>query len=539
MKTYKHFGVMLDCSRNAVMKASELKNMIDCLQKMGYNCLQLYTEDTYEVDGEPFFGYLRGRYTSAELKEIDAYAQSKGVELIPCIQTLAHLPGIVNHEAYEQIVDCDDILLIDEPKTYELIDRMFASLANNFTSRLVNIGMDEAHKVGLGNYMKKHGFPENRFDLILRHLNKVVEIASKYGFKAHMWSDMFYRLACKGEYYAQDIPAFGEEILSKIPQDIELVYWDYYTKDKEYYDKMLAGHANFQRKIWFAGGAWTWNGFAPFNWLTLRNMKAAMQSVLKSDVEDVFITMWGDNGKECSFYSVLPSLYAIRQYANGNFNETTIKNGFFEAFHVEYEDFLLLDLPNYTERKFIGQKGQDVLENPCKSILYNDFFLGRFDYLIEKDTPIPYEEYAEKIKAASVRVGDYKYLFDFMAKLCETLAVKMKLGVKTRKAYRDADKHSLEELLKDYLEFENRLERFHESYYTLWHKENKGHGWEIQDARIGGLMQRSKTCRRRLKQYISGEIEKIEELDEEILPCWTDYYYSNNNYSTIFTLNIV
>ena len=539
MKTYKHFGIMLDCSRNAVMKVSELKNMIDCLQKMGYNCLQLYTEDTYEVDGEPFFGYLRGRYSSAELKEIDAYAQSKGIELIPCIQTLAHLPGIVKHEAYAEIVDCDDILLVDEPKTYELIDKMFASLAKNFTSRLVNIGFDEAHRVGLGNYMKKHGFPENRFDLILRHLNKVVEIASKYGFKPHMWSDMFYSLACNGEYLAENIPVFGEEILSKMPQDIELTYWDYYMKDKEYYDKMLAGHANFQRKIWFAGGAWTWNGFAPFNWLTLRNMKAAMQSVLESDVEDVLITMWGDNGKECSFYSVLPSLYAIRQYAEGNLDEETITNGFFETFHVNYEDFLLLDLPNYTERKFVGQKGEDVLENPCKSILYSDFFLGRFDYLIAKDTPIPYEEYAERIKVAGERAGSYRYLFDVMEKLCNTLAIKMPLGVKTRNAYRARNMQDLGATLKEYVEFEKRLAQFHEAFYRLWHKENKGHGWEIQDARIGGMLQRSKTCRMRLEQYINGEIDKIEELDEDIIPYRTDYYYWNNNYFTSYTLNII
>ena len=90
MKTYKHFGVMLDCSRNGVMKPEAVKRMIDCLQKMGYNALELYTEDTFEVEGEPYFGYLRGRYTGAELKELDLYAAAHGIELIPCIQTLAH-----------------------------------------------------------------------------------------------------------------------------------------------------------------------------------------------------------------------------------------------------------------------------------------------------------------------------------------------------------------------------------------------------------------------------------------------------------------
>ena len=49
-------GVMLDCSRNAVMKVSELKKFILNLEKMGYNLLQLYTEDTYTIESEPLFG---------------------------------------------------------------------------------------------------------------------------------------------------------------------------------------------------------------------------------------------------------------------------------------------------------------------------------------------------------------------------------------------------------------------------------------------------------------------------------------------------
>ena len=127
MDNYKHFGVMLDCSRNAVMKVCEIKRMINYLQKMGYNTLELYTEDTYEIQDEPYFGYLRGRYTSAEIKEIDAYATAHGIEDIPCVQTLAHFTALVRNGAYNSIVDYNDILLIDDNKTYELIDKIFAT----------------------------------------------------------------------------------------------------------------------------------------------------------------------------------------------------------------------------------------------------------------------------------------------------------------------------------------------------------------------------------------------------------------------------
>jgi len=82
MNTKNRLSVMLDCSRNAVMNINALKNYIDIITKFGYNSLMLYTEDTYEIEGEPYFGYLRGRYSREELKEIDCYATSKGIELI-------------------------------------------------------------------------------------------------------------------------------------------------------------------------------------------------------------------------------------------------------------------------------------------------------------------------------------------------------------------------------------------------------------------------------------------------------------------------
>ena len=77
VKQNGYFGVMLDMSRNGVMRVSEVKRYVDYISAFGYNSLQLYTEDTYEMEGEPFFGYLRGRYTREELKEMDEVYKRK------------------------------------------------------------------------------------------------------------------------------------------------------------------------------------------------------------------------------------------------------------------------------------------------------------------------------------------------------------------------------------------------------------------------------------------------------------------------------
>ena len=201
------FGAMLDMSRNAVMRPEEVKKFVKTISEFGYNMVQLYTEDTYEVDEEPYFGYMRGRYTQDELKDIVSYCNSIGVEIIPCVQTLAHLNQIFKWQEYNKVRDIADILLVGEERTYQLIDNIFKTLRNCFTSSFVNIGMDEAHMLGLGKYLDKYGY-QKRFDILFRHLNKVVEIAKKYNFKPIMWSDMFFRIANQGEYYdsTSDLP---------------------------------------------------------------------------------------------------------------------------------------------------------------------------------------------------------------------------------------------------------------------------------------------------------------------------------------------
>ncbi len=506
MNTYNHFGVMIDCSRNAVMKPSEVMKFIDCLEKMGYNTLELYTEDTYKIDGEPYAGYMRGAYSKEEIKAIDAYAAAHGIELIPCVQTLAHFTNLVKLPQYYNIVDVNDILLIDEPRTYEFIENIFKTLSESFTSRNVNIGMDEAHMVGLGRYLDKHGY-KNRFELLIKHLSRVADIAKKYGFKPHMWSDMFFRLVNGGEYFAHK--RIDQKTLEQLPENIELVFWEYNDRGIDYYNKMLDAHSDFNRNIWYAGASWTWTGFAPRSHYTLKAMGPAMKSVIGHGIKDVLITMWGDNGGECSFYSTLPSLYAVKQYSEGNFDEKSIKEGFRELFGLDFDGFMLLDGP---------ESGVD-----CKRILYSDCFIGQYDMEVAATRKINYNRMARNIKKAAEGAGEYAYVFDSMSALCRVLEIKKNLGTLTRKYYAENDKESLKALTKRYDLCIRKLKAFYNDFKTLWFKENKSFGWEIQDARLGGLMLRLQSCKDIINDYVDGRLSNIDELDEPQLPFKKNY----------------
>lgn len=528
MVEYKRFGVMLDMSRNAVMKVEEVKHFIDLIKKFGYNALGLYLEDTYEIEGEKYFGYLRGRYSAQELKDIDDYAYANGVEVIPYIQTLAHLTNITRHQVYDEIIDIDDILLIDEPKTYDLIDKMLKTCSNTFRSKNINIGMDEAFNVGLGKYLKQHGYCD-RYEVILRHLNKVVDIAKKYELKPNMWSDMFFRIACGDYYVPTSIP---EEVKKLVPENIGLEYWDYYHKDKELYDKMFKSHKEFNREVSFAGGAWSWHGFAPLSKFSINTMKPAMQSVIDNGIKNVMITMWGDAGHECSVYSLLHVLYAIRQYADGEFDDSIIAQKFKEDTGFDFDGFMTLDLPNLFNKDEI----LDEPHNPCRVLLYQDIFMGYLDKNYQNNGEIPYGEYAKIIAKESKNAGEFKYVFDTYEKLCLALEIKAGLGLKLRNAYK-TDKNSLKELLPQIKELQLRVKDFHKAFSYLWHKENKPYGFEIHDARLGGLLLRLETCYNRLNDYLIGNVDRIPELEEEILPVDDGKLLRHHSYAAIISHN--
>ncbi len=505
-----YFGVMLDNSRNAVMKISELKKFVDYISLFGYNSLFLYTEDTYEVKNEPYFGYMRGRYTAKELKELDAYCISKNIELVPCIQTLAHLNAIFKWEQYSDINDTNDILFVGEDRTYKLIENMFETISECYTTRIVNIGMDEAHFLGLGKYLDKHGF-ENRSEIFAKHIVKVTEIAEKYGFKSMIWSDMFFRLANKGNYYGKE--KISQKIKDIVPKNVDLVYWDYYHSEVEQYNEIIDAHRQFENDIWFAGGAYCWRGFAPSNAFSLKTMLPAMQSCRQKGIDKIMITMWGDAGKECSFYSLLPSLFHISKAYCGEVDIQKIKKEFYELTGEDYDALYNLDLPN----RICGNEGTQF--NPSKYILYSDLFNGFMDATLPDGAEVEFNSFAKRLRQYA-KNSKFNYIFDMEAKLCDVLEIKYSLGKKLRIAYQNGDKKTLKKLYKSIKETKKRLQTFYYSFRNLWFKENKPHGFDVQDVHLGGAMRRIKSCRERLKCYLDGRIESIPELEEKLL----DFY---------------
>ena len=518
MRDFEEFGILLGCSENSVPNVATVKRFADVMAVLGYNTLYLETSDTYKIKREPYFGYMRGGYTEEDIRAMDEYCAGRGIELVPAIQTLAHLHFLKNYERFAPILDVDDILLADEEETYSFIEEMFEALAGMYKTRRVNIGMDEAYLLGAGRYYHRHGAAD-KMEIFLRHLNRVVGIAAKYGFSCEMWSDVFFNAVSKGNVYEAGENAVPEDWKYRVPENLTLVYWEYFVRSEEQCEEMIDKHRQICGRIKYAGTFFRWYGVTPCNVFTEKVMKRALAACKNRGVKHVIFTLWGDYGGGSSLFATLPAMWYLARYAQNGCDESKIDESEFQRlFGVDYKDFTLLDTPNrpYTDFR-TKEVSDDRLNNKSHFYLYNDVMYGTFDSLLRDGISAAYGRTAKAI--ASVRAGEYRYIFKVLAALSSVLAIKADLSKRLYLAYRAGDKGTLYELIKkDMPALLRRIDRYFAAFKVQWLKENKPFGFEVQCIRIGGLKERIRYAAERVEKYLRGETEKIEELEEEHLP---------------------
>lgn len=510
-KHFHHNGVMHDCSRNAVLNIKQAKEMVLVSSLLGLNRFLLYIEDIYEMEGEPYFGYLRGRYTKAEIKELCDYASLFGVEIVPCIQTLSHLNQAVKWTCYADRRESMQTLLVDDPITYTFIEKMLKTIKEMFTTDVVHIGMDEAFDLGLGIFTYRHEVID-KTQAFLRHLNRVVELCKKYELKPMMWEDMFFQLNAKlnGSWY--DIDKLSDDVKALIP-DVGLVYWDYNTPDVATYDKKFKMNIDTGKEVIYAGGAISWIGFIPNICKTLDISRAGLKSAIKNGIKEVFVTSWGDDGGECTCISdyVSMALYSTFDF-EGNCSNNRISSLLKAVFNDSFKTWKLLESPNDLNGKLLPY------ENNSYFFFFQDPLLGLFDTRVKEEYSALYKDKARELKKASRRSEKLAYVYSTFSTFCSFLEIKVTLGVHLRKAYKDNDRENLKKYLLDIKNSIKRFEKFEELYRFQWLKENKPQGYEVTDGRFGFLKNRLKYAYFIVNEYLNNRVERIPELEETIIP---------------------
>lgn len=507
-------GTYADCCRNAVMTIDALKELIITSATMGLNFIYMYMEDTFPLPEYPYFGHKRGGYSKEDLIELESFARDFGILLGASIQTLGHLQVIRDWRCFQPMFDIDDILLVDNEETYKFIEAEIKAVAEIFPKRQIFIGMDEAHNLGRGKYMDLHGH-QDHMEILLRHLKRVAGICEKYGLKPNISTDMLYKIANNGDYWTAT-GTMSKDVLAQIPENVVLGYWDYYFSDPDMIEHMCRDHGECGREIEYSCGAWNWHGFTPKNYYSNRVTPLQVETAIKYGFDSIMVATFGDDGSECPIFNVLPSILTAAELFYGVSDEKERDRRSKECFGLSYDDFMKIDT--------IGVLGEEHdYQDNCpstleKSAFYNDVMMGIMnDNIKQFAIEGKYARDAEILE--TVPHSRYDYLFDTQIKYAKALALKAYLPIEIKEAYKNGDKQELkliaEKKIPDCIK---AIKEFEKALYIQWHKINKPFGYDVQQMRIGGMLLRLEMAKQRIGEYLSGELERLEELEVEDLP---------------------
>ena len=510
--TFLKNGAMPDVSRNAVLTVEANKLLLRKMAMMGMNMYMLYTEDTYDVEGRPYFGYLRARYTADELREIDAYADALGIEVVPCVQMLGHLATHLHWDAAAPYRDTQAVMLAGAEETYRLLEDIFKTMAACLKSRRIHVGMDEAFDLGRGASIDKFGY-RDRHEIFFAHLKRVIELSKAYGYEPMMWSDMFFRM--EGEQLPGYIDydrrvQFTDKIKALVPEGIRQVFWDYYNDDEAFYAENIDKHnAYLGGNVMFAGGVWLWSGHCPHYQRSLRNTVPALEACRKKGVSEVLATLW-TNGSESSLLMALPGLcwYADYDY-KGYFDEDSVRELFAFTCGADYDELMKCSLPETPD-------GGDM--EAARVIFYNDPMLGMIDKHLEGlDTVSYYRDVTAQLRACQKEKGIFAASFEVIVKFSDYLENKANFGVRLREAYLAGDREVLQKMAQECDVAREKLAALRLCHRKMWHQIYKPIGWDAQDIRYGAMLARFDSAKWRILSYLNGEVDRLDELEEKRL----------------------
>jgi hypothetical protein len=112
----------------------------------------------------------------------------------------------------------------------------------------------------------------------------------------------------------------------------------------------------------------------------------------------------------------------------------------------------------------------------------------------------------------------------FAAQMARVLSAKSALYDALRAAYKEGKKEALASLAENAIpDLIVGLEELWDLHRQVWMDQNKAPGFEVQCVRYGGLIQRLEEVVLRIREYASGDLEEIEELEIPFEPLYAHF----------------
>lgn len=298
-------GIMVDMSRGKVYNVETIKELIVKSACMGFNYMTLYIEDLIKLEDYPQYGYLRGRLHDHEIKEIIEFANKFDYQIIPAFQTLGHLEHFLKWDVSNPVKGTDLVIDPLRPAVYDFLDQLIGRMVELFGTKSINIGMDEAFDLGF-NYFNSRKIDQKK--MFLDHFEKVIEICKKYQVEnIKMWSDMLFSIYSNTDGDGLYSTNFKAEVES-IDECVELVYWNYWTKDADAINRILTTHRKFNNNISMAGAVHTSMNLV-YDSTMLDATIAAVDGSRQAGVSDMLFTMWSEDGTSTVVDTMLFGFY--------------------------------------------------------------------------------------------------------------------------------------------------------------------------------------------------------------------------------------
>ena len=220
------------------------KQMIEVLALVGYSTFELYMEDTYQIEGSPFW-LLPWRLLSWGVAGNRSLRLAVWHDLVPCIQTCPPCRPSSN-----------GALWVQELRWWRYPPHWRKKRFMTWLMACLPLCLNCRHARSISGWTKLTcwfgALPhfERCVDgslLMCQHLERVLDIADKYGFHCQMWSDMFFKLmSADGQTTAMWKFLKLRVYLGRLKDRVTLVYWDYY-QDSEKIQRNFRNHHKITR----------------------------------------------------------------------------------------------------------------------------------------------------------------------------------------------------------------------------------------------------------------------------------------------------
>jgi len=285
-------GLLLDISRDKVPTMHTLLGIVDWLAELKVNQLQLYTEHTFAYRGHEGVWRDADPMTGEQIRQLDAYCQTRFIDLVPNQNSLGHMHRWLRHARYLPLAEAPEgsdrpdgsrcagpfSLCPTDPRSLDLLADLYSQLLPNFSSKLFNVGCDETFDIGQGR-SRDQCQARGVATVYLDFLKKVRELASAHARQMMFWADVIL-------HHAKQI--------TQIPPGAIALNWGYEA------DHPFDAEAGLLRQsgvpFYVCPGTSSWCSIAGRTDNMLANQRIAAKAGLKHGALGHLNTDWGDFG---------------------------------------------------------------------------------------------------------------------------------------------------------------------------------------------------------------------------------------------------